>query len=109
MAKTEAEPIAEEIVPKINVSDFLKPRAAKKDINHAELQFMFDDADSFPVNRKDTYLGPNPSFWKKCSNMRNDLSEPEMDIEEIEVATKSLIQNDSLIPNQVTAVPEKKD
>ena len=44
---------------------------------------MFDDADSFPVNRKDTYLGPNPSYWKKCSSMRNDLSEPEMDIEEI--------------------------
>jgi hypothetical protein len=52
---------------------------------------MFDDADSFPVNRKDTYLGPNPSFWKKCSSMKNDLSEPEMDIEEIEVVTKSLI------------------
>ena len=65
---------------------------------------MFDDADSFPVNRKDTYLGPNPSYWKKCSSMRNDLSEPEMDIEEIEVVTKSLIQNDSLIPNQVSAV-----
>ena len=40
--------MAEEIVPKINVSDFLKPRAAKKDINQAELQLMFDDADSFP-------------------------------------------------------------
>ena len=91
LASADVEPIAEEIVPKINVSDFLKPKAAKKNQNEAELSQMFDDADSFPVNRKDTYLGPNPSFWKKCSSMKNDLSEPEMDIEEIEVVTKSLI------------------
>lgn len=37
LANADVEPIAEEIVPKINVSDFLKPKAAKKNQNEAEL------------------------------------------------------------------------
>jgi hypothetical protein len=37
LVSADVEPIAEEIVPKINVSDFLKSRAAKKNHNESEL------------------------------------------------------------------------